>query len=342
MTSSLSVIIICRDTPDRLADLLQSLDRAQPGADMEIIVVDDGSTPPIDQRVGRAWRNWPLTVHRPEGQQASRAAARNSGARLAKGDVLLFLDADQVAPPRLPAEHLRFHAGAGPAVVVGFRRHVAAVPPNWRPEVRTRVTNVLSQNFAAIASAWYLTFTCNLSVDAKTFTAVGGFDEGFVGWGLEDTEFGFRCRAHGVPILHNPHAYSLDHDHVVRTDGDRRAEWAANLDRLRRRHRCPETDALALLETYPEPGSRPPGQLWLESYLRFEAALREQQSWPARGGRQERALTVLDRADAAYARRLLDREPVLNIVDGLPGSGLDLDVQVRGLSGVQYRAMGTQ
>jgi hypothetical protein len=51
---------------------------------------------------------------------------------------------------------------------------------------------------------------------------------------------------------------------------------------------------------------------------------------------------VLDEADAAYARGLLDTEPVLDIVDGLPGSGLDLQVQTRGLNGVRYRAMGTQ
>lgn len=341
MSCPLSVVVICRDSPDRLQALVDSLDRCEPGGDLEIVVVDDGSDRPLRPTSRRC----PLTTHRREGADGSRAAARNAGARLAGGEVLLFLDADQVAPPRLVAEHLRYRAGVPQAVVVGFRRHVHPGVPGWRPEVRSRVTNALGENFAAVASAWYLTFTCNLSVDAATFAAVGGFDEGFVGWGLEDTEFGFRCWAAGVPILHNPYAYSVDHDHVVRTDAARTGQWAANLDHLRRRHQRPETDALTLLDTYPDPTAGAPGQRWSESYRRFEQTLRGLGDWPPEPPEPSGTgwpLTVLDAADAAEARRRLDRGEPLSIRDGLPGSGLDLEVQARGLRTVRYQAMVTR
>ncbi len=43
---------------------------------------------------------------------------------------------------------------------------------------------------------WSLSF----AVDAATWTAVGGFDEGYEGYGGEDTDFGQRAAAAGVPM----------------------------------------------------------------------------------------------------------------------------------------------
>lgn len=47
---------------------------------------------------------------------------------------------------------------------------------------------------------WSLNFACT----ASTFARIGGFDEGYRGYGGEDTDFAFRARHEGVPLLDNP------------------------------------------------------------------------------------------------------------------------------------------
>ena len=44
---------------------------------------------------------------------------------------------------------------------------------------------------------WSLAF----AVRKQRFKAIGGFDEGFVGYGGEDTDFGYRAAAAGLPLL---------------------------------------------------------------------------------------------------------------------------------------------
>lgn len=44
---------------------------------------------------------------------------------------------------------------------------------------------------------WSLNFACT----GVTFERIGGFDEGYEGYGAEDTDFAFRARDKGVPLL---------------------------------------------------------------------------------------------------------------------------------------------
>lgn len=79
-----------------------TLDAVQPaaaqlgaGVDVEVIVVDNGSD---DETANVAREKGARVVHEPV---RGIAHARNSGARHAKGDVLVFIDADVLAPPNL-------------------------------------------------------------------------------------------------------------------------------------------------------------------------------------------------------------------------------------------------
>ena len=225
------------------------------------------------------------------------------------------------------------------ALVVGFRRHVVtglrSAP--WRPEVRTRVTNVYSQNFACLASAWYLAFSCNFSVNKSALVSCGGFDEGFIGWGLEDAELAFRLARAGSLVVHNPYAWTFDYGHVVRTDTARQREWTTNRDYFLAKHPDAEVQGLLLLDNYPTaPGS--PGQRWLESYVRFEEAARVLRAWLP-GANYPLAITVINQADLDEARSALVGGQPLRIVDTLTGSGLDLDVQAGQRSDVAYWAL---
>lgn len=105
---NISVIIPAVNEADNISAAINSVLR-QPGP-FEIIVVDGGSS---DETV---------SISRPharviESERRGRAAQMNSGARLAKGEVLLFLHADSSLPPG-GLDHLR-RLLADPAVVGG-------------------------------------------------------------------------------------------------------------------------------------------------------------------------------------------------------------------------------
>lgn len=69
--------------------------------------------------------NYPLTYkYIPETAESSRAASRNQGIVSASGDIVIFLDGDQIPGPGFVAEHLRVHKFAEDKLVIGFRRYL--------------------------------------------------------------------------------------------------------------------------------------------------------------------------------------------------------------------------
>ena len=96
----ISVIIPCFNAREWIAATLESVIDQQ-RADLEVIVVDDGSTDGSAQLVAEAFPSVRL-IHSENGG-ASRA--RNLGTRVARGEVLQFLDADDLlAPGKLEAQ----------------------------------------------------------------------------------------------------------------------------------------------------------------------------------------------------------------------------------------------
>jgi glycosyltransferase involved in cell wall biosynthesis len=102
---SVSVLVPTRDRREALRRALRSVAR-QEAVDLELVLVDDGSEPPVDERAvpelaqfeGRTVR---LRHARPRGV----AAARNAGIEAANGDWLAFLDDDDIwAPEKLKAQ----------------------------------------------------------------------------------------------------------------------------------------------------------------------------------------------------------------------------------------------
>jgi glycosyltransferase involved in cell wall biosynthesis len=93
-----SVVIPVRNRRDSVAMSIQSAFAAAKGANVavEIIVVDDGST---DESAAVARSAGATVVTHPESRGA--AAARNTGARAARGAVLGFLDSDDTWSPNL-------------------------------------------------------------------------------------------------------------------------------------------------------------------------------------------------------------------------------------------------
>lgn len=135
------------------------------------------------------------------------AQARN--AMLGQGDEQgwVFLDVDCIPAADLVASYQQALAGAPDALHLGEVRYLpeAASTTEWDAESlrRDAVLHPLAQFRTAPGEAmpyelfWSLNFACN----ATTFERIGGFDDGYSGYGGEDTDFAFRARAQGVPLL---------------------------------------------------------------------------------------------------------------------------------------------
>src|SRR5262245_32579216 len=93
-TLAISTIIPARNCAAQLQECLEAL-QATEGIDHEIIVVDDAST---DDTPNVALRRG-VRVHQLD-VQSGPAAARNRGASEARGEYLVFVDADVCVQPR--------------------------------------------------------------------------------------------------------------------------------------------------------------------------------------------------------------------------------------------------
>jgi glycosyltransferase involved in cell wall biosynthesis len=165
---------------------------APPG--VEIIVVDDGST---DDSGAVAARLGARVLRLPA--NAGPAAARNHGARQARGDILFFVDADvALAPGAL--DRVIGVLGARPEAAAVFGSYDASPAAGG---VVSRYRNLLHhfvhQEGAPEASTFWA--GCG-AIRRGVFEAVGGFDAArFRRPSIEDIELGYRLRRAGHRIL---------------------------------------------------------------------------------------------------------------------------------------------
>jgi GT2 family glycosyltransferase len=215
-----SVVIAAYRRPGLLRQTLAHL-LPQVGPDGEVIVVEQ--CPAVDLRAELAAQ--PRVRHEILLTPGA-VEARNHGIRLARGDVLLFVDDDVVTPPGFVAAHLAGYADPAVGGVAG-RVVEASRPPAADPDPRSFDP----------ADGWrWSTFdhthamdvphapTCNLSLRRAAVVRAGGFDPAFrLAW-REDSDLCFRVRALGYRIRFSPAAWLT---HLSASEGGTRAGAAA-------------------------------------------------------------------------------------------------------------------
>lgn len=98
MEGLISVIIPVYNHRQHLREVLDALNK-QTYTNLEVIVVDDGSTVPIVEANFASSMQFPFVCVRQE--NAGAAAARNFGFALSQGEYVIFLDADVIASPEM-------------------------------------------------------------------------------------------------------------------------------------------------------------------------------------------------------------------------------------------------
>jgi glycosyltransferase involved in cell wall biosynthesis len=197
----LSVVIPVYRQPRCLDLTLGSLGAQTLGRDaFEVIVVDDDSGDDTAAIVDAHRDRLDITLLTQQVNRG-RAAARNRGAAAAKGDRIVFLDADSFADPGLLAAHHRFHEAHPGKVLLGARvegdwgaatgRPITGAGRGPGEDMRYRM-GLDPDRFPHSRVPWIFGYTHNMSLPSAHFHACGGFDETFSGWGHEDLELAYR------------------------------------------------------------------------------------------------------------------------------------------------------
>jgi GT2 family glycosyltransferase len=311
VSMKISVVIPTYNNRAGLDLVLLSLghNRLGPEHEVEVVVVDDGSTDDTaDILAGHPSGIEPRYLYLPRTRTSSRAAARNAGIAVATGELVVFLDTDQIVVPTLLAEHVRFHELRQDLVVVGPRHALApgepnrtalangfrmdALPPVESVDPRIEVLAGFSANLNNMATCWTYLYTCNASVRREHLLAVGGFDESFLGWGMEDTDLGYRLRQRGLAFAVNPAA--VQYHRPASTNARQYAECRRNLDRMIRKNRHVPEIALQSM-TFRVQLS------WVDSMRRFEYAVRALHGRLPRGTEPEVVEAVKANTDVLVA-----------------------------------------
>ena len=178
----LSIVIPSRDRPDLLATCLDAVRTSllAAGRQAQIVVVDDGSTPPLSLGAED------VVVVTGRGEGPSRA--RNRGIVAATGDVIAFTDDDAlVAPSWVGAMCDVLEADP---LAVGVRGPV--VSPAYDPLYEHSVEDADGGRY----------LTCNVAYRRADLVAIGGFDPAFR-YAHEDVDAGLRMSRRG-PVRFAP------------------------------------------------------------------------------------------------------------------------------------------
>lgn len=191
MNPSVSVIIPVHQASAMLNDALSHL-MAGTEVPTECIVVDDGSTDDSAQ-VALRYGAIVLATDRRSGP----AHARNLGARAARGDVLLFLDADVRPSPNTVrrARQAFAHDESLDALIGSYDDDPSS--PGFASQYKNLMHCFVHQSANRSASTFWS--GCG-AIRRTVFLAMGGFDESYDRPAIEDIELGYRLVAAGSKI----------------------------------------------------------------------------------------------------------------------------------------------
>lgn len=195
----ISVVVPTRDRPEALARCLAALASQRADEEVEVVVVNDGGAP-VDAPGARVL----------QADGAGPAAARNLGARAARGDTICFIDDDCAAAPlwaqrladacRAGGDDGRGGGGAAAGTTIADPADGAAAAA-----AQLLTNTLMATSRDEHAGGLRFAPTCNLACRAETFRELA-FDESFALAAGEDREWCARLVASGATLRHVPDA----------------------------------------------------------------------------------------------------------------------------------------
>ena len=171
----LSIIVPVLNSHEIVRRQLLHFKRMSLPGDVEILYIDDGSDPPIEDTIGLDR----LSIYQTNDTRPwTWALARNKGARLARGEYLLMTDLDYIIPEKT-VHFVREFTGQ----YMGFRREFGVLDAdgNFTQDKETLLAYGLSPERYETKGTLLPAHTNNFALKRDLFFAMGGYVEDRVG-----------------------------------------------------------------------------------------------------------------------------------------------------------------
>ncbi len=218
--NAVSVVTLAGGRPDHLYNLVLGLGR-QTHLPCELIVAVLQAEPYVLPDVPFPVRQMMMAT-----PELALAAARNTAARATTGDAIVFLDMDCIPTPTLIADYAR-RLDERDGLLMGEVMYLPGgatgqgTGGDWSYDAFAAIAVRHSDRQGPPADGietctdYRCFWSLNFAMRRATFIASGGFDERYVGYGGEDTDYGKTIDQAGIPIawIKGGLAYHQYHPH---------------------------------------------------------------------------------------------------------------------------------
>ncbi|EAJ6136488.1 glycosyltransferase [Campylobacter lari] len=205
-----ALIITTYNQKERLALVLDSVKNLEPLPD-EVLIADDGSREDTAKLIQAYQKDFPCKLEHiwQEDKGFRAAASRNKAIKASKSEYIILIDGDMILEKNFIGDHLKFASLKtilqGSRTILNEKESKELLSKNdfslaFDKKGFKNQRNIflakciykfskLTKNFFKKSQLVKGSKTCNMSFYKSDFEAIEGFNENFIGWGREDSEF---------------------------------------------------------------------------------------------------------------------------------------------------------
>lgn len=304
-----SVVVPYANVGTRIINLLHSLENQSfRKQDFEVILVNNGEEDDIEQYV--SCNEFSMNIKYYHYTKAGRSFARNFGIQKSVGELLIFVDGDEVVRDDFLKNHYDLYSKQEkPSIQFGLKKQLfwdneesfhdnrellkngerklltemerygfkESKTAYYIEDVRHKMLKVYNDDFAKVKYKMVFVQTSNLSIPADCIQKYGDFDENFKGWGIEDWEMEYRMEINSVPVLYNSSIEVLHQYHNAIYDKHRYSEWELNLEYMKKKYHNDYINQIDIFKNFFNPEVRESikakdknANVWMDCYKQIE------------------------------------------------------------------------
>lgn len=204
---TVSVIVIVYNEEDSISDCISSI-LSQTYSDFELVIVNDGSTDKTENVINNFKDN--RIIYTKHLKNKGYASARNTGLKLARGNLIFFTDADCIVDQDWIKNGVRIlNSNPKTLAVYGILKSVLAAGK------KGSITRGASYIIGVLNYVYPTPIMMNSVYRRSTFEKIGNFDERY-NMGGEDLDLGLRVmkaglvqKCEGMIVSHKPKEINL-------------------------------------------------------------------------------------------------------------------------------------